>query len=109
MGRVGGRRSPDSRTPGRCETRAYASPVANASTPREAARGAEVGAREFRRMVRSQHPGFLEAVIADTHVTSRARGRPLAGASRGRVLLEAARLAYRSDGFLAQLMYRAKA
>lgn len=83
--------------------------MAEASTPREAARSRQVEARDFRRLVRAQHPPFLTAVIADVHVTSRSRGRPLADASRGRVLLEAVRLAYTSDGFLAQSMYRAKA
>lgn len=79
------------------------------ASPREAAGSNRVHVREFRRMVRAQHPPFLTAVIADAHVTSRNRGRPLAGASRRRVLLEALRLAYESDGFLAQAMYRAKA
>jgi serine O-acetyltransferase len=64
---------------------------------------------EFARMVRARHPGFSEAVLADARVVSRGRGRPLDGASRGRVALEALRLAYESDGFLAQAMYRAKA
>ncbi len=60
-------------------------------------------------MVRAQHPPFLAAVLADARVTSRNRGRPLQGASKARVGLEALRLAYESDGFLAQAMYRAKA
>ncbi len=60
-------------------------------------------------MVRAGHPHFLAAVLADARVTSRNRGRPLTDASRRRVLAEALRLAYESDGFLAQVMYRAKA
>lgn len=78
-------------------------------SPRDAAAAKKVEIREFRRMVRARHPGFVEAVLADARVTSRNRGRPLKGASRRRVALEALRLAYESDGFLAQAMYRAKA
>lgn len=81
----------------------------NAASAREAARGRKVQMREFRRMVRAQHPPFLAAVLADARVTSRNRGRPLDDAGPKRVLLEALRLAYESDGFLAQAMYRAKA
>jgi serine O-acetyltransferase len=79
------------------------------SSPRDAARKKAVQIREFRQMVRARHPRFLEAVAADARVTSRNRGRSLEGASRARVLLEALRLAWESDGFLAQAMYRAKA
>jgi serine O-acetyltransferase len=85
-----------------------AMPETNAS-PREAAATKDLGKAEFQRMVRARHPGFVEAVLADARVTSRNRGRSLQGASRGRVALEALRLAYESDGFLAQVMYRAKA
>ena len=78
-------------------------------SPREAARSKRLDRDEFKRMVRAQHPPFLKAVIADTRVTSRNRGRPLADASTARILFEALRLAYESDGFLAQAMYRGKA
>ena len=60
-------------------------------------------------MVRDRHPPFLAAVLADARLTSRNRGRPLQEASRCRVALEALRLAWESDGFLAQALYRAKA
>ena len=72
---------------------------------------AEIDARrrEFKRALRSRHPGFLEAVIADATITSRNRSRPLAGSGRARVLAEALRLCWESDGFLAQVMYRGKA
>ncbi len=90
-----------------------AAPNANNGKPaksaRDAARGKKLQMREFRRMVRAQHPPFIAAVVADARVTSRNRGRPLDGADPKRVLLEALRLAYESDGFLAQAMYRAKA
>lgn len=65
--------------------------------------------REFRRYLRSRHPHFLVAVLADTRAVSAHRGRCLAEASRGRVLLEAARLCWESDAFFAQILYRAKA
>ena len=73
------------------------------------AQAKQIRIREFRSMVRARHPGFVAAVLADARVTSRNRGRPLRGASRGRLALEALRLAWESDGFLAQAMYRAKA
>jgi serine O-acetyltransferase len=79
------------------------------SSPRDAARAKAVRIREFREMVRARHPSFVEAVLADARVTSRNRGQPLRGASRSRVALEALRLAWESDGFLAQALYRAKA
>jgi serine O-acetyltransferase len=78
-------------------------------SPREAARSRKLQIAEFRRMVRARHPPFTQAVLADARVTSRNRGRSLAGAPTWRVALEALRLAYESDGFLAQAMYRAKA
>jgi serine O-acetyltransferase len=70
---------------------------------------AEANRREFLRAVRRRHPRFIQAVLADAAVTSRHRGRPLAGSGRPRMLAEAARLAWESDGFLAQIMYRGKA
>ena len=63
----------------------------------------------YRKVIGAHHPGFLEAVLADARITSQHRGLSLAGRSRGRVMLEALRLAWESDGFLAQAMYRAKA
>lgn len=63
----------------------------------------------FRKLIRSRHPRFLEAVLADARITSAHRGRRLRGASRRRVLAEAVRLMWESDAFLAQTMYRAKA
>ena len=78
-------------------------------SPRDAVRAKRLERAEFARMVRAQHPPFLQAVLADARVTSLNRGRPLGGASKARILLEALRLAYESDGFLAQAMYRGKA
>ena len=65
--------------------------------------------REFKQALRSRHPGFIEAVLADAAITSRNRSRPLAGQGRARILAEAVRLCWESDGFLAQVMYRGKA
>lgn len=78
-------------------------------SPRSAAKAKELRIREFRKMVRARHPHFAAAVLADARIHARHRGRPLAGASRARVGLEALRLAWQSDSFLAQAMYRAKA
>jgi len=109
------------RRPARLRAAAYAGAVENAArtngssngsgpgSPREVARAQKVAQAEFRRMVRAKHPHFVAAVLADARVTSRNRGRPLDDASPGRVALEALRLAYESDGFLAQAMYRGKA
>ncbi len=71
------------------------------------AKDAEI--RAFRKLIRARHPRFGSAVLADARITSAHRGRPLHGAGRARVLAEAIRLAWESDSFLAQAMYRAKA
>lgn len=71
--------------------------------------GEKTGIRAKSNTARSQHPHFFAAVLADARVTSQHRGRPLQEASWMSVLLEVARLAWESDGFLAQAMYRAKA
>lgn len=65
--------------------------------------------KAFREMIRERHPRFIEAVVADARITSLHRGKPLRDASTRRVLAEAVRLAWESDGFLAQMMYRGKA
>ena len=66
-------------------------------------------ARAFAKAIRDRHPRFIEAVVADARMTSQRRGEPLGEASKTRVLAEAVRLAWESDGFLAQAMYRGKA
>ena len=70
-------------------------------------KAAEISA--FKKMIRARHPGFASAVLADARITSAHRGRPLRGCGRARVAAEALRLAWESDSFLAQVMYRAKA
>jgi serine O-acetyltransferase len=65
--------------------------------------------RDFWRAVRSRHPPFLRAIIADARVTSASRGRPLGACSDARALAEALRLMWASDSFLGQALYRLKA
>jgi serine acetyltransferase len=59
--------------------------------------------------VRSRHPGFLEAVAADTRIAARRLGDRREFPSRVEALLQAVRLAVVSDAFLALVCYRAKA
>lgn len=61
------------------------------------------------RLVRAKHPPFIRAVLADAVLTSRHRGVELRGSSRPAVMVQALRLMWESDSFLAQAMYRAKA
>jgi serine O-acetyltransferase len=64
---------------------------------------------EWRRMVSSKHPRFFEAVLADARVTSANRGERFEFRSRLDGLLRAVRLAFVTDAFLAQVLYRLKA
>jgi serine O-acetyltransferase len=67
-------------------------------------------AREgWRRTIRSKHPRFLDAVVADARVTSANRGERFEFRSRRDALLQALRLAFVTDAFLAQVLYRLKA
>jgi serine O-acetyltransferase len=59
--------------------------------------------------VRARHPRFLEAVVADAKVTAAFRGERHEFRSFTDGLLAALRLAWSSDAFLAQALYRAKA
>jgi serine O-acetyltransferase len=59
--------------------------------------------------VRSRHPGFVEAVLADAKVTAAYRGDRHEFRSRFDATIQAVRLAIVSDSFLAQSCYRAKA
>jgi serine O-acetyltransferase len=61
------------------------------------------------REIRARHPGFMEAVVADAAVTAQFRGERHEFHSRADASLQAARLAWSSDAFLAQAFYRAKA
>lgn len=64
---------------------------------------------DFWRELRSRHPRFREAVVADARVTARYRGERCEFRSGPDVVLQLVRLAWVSDAFLAQVAYRAKA
>jgi serine O-acetyltransferase len=57
----------------------------------------------------ARHPDFCEAVAADTRITLAYRAERRPTTSRREVVVEALRLMWVSDAFLAQVMYRAKA
>jgi serine O-acetyltransferase len=59
--------------------------------------------------VRSSHPRFVEAVLADTRITAAHRGDRHEFRSRLDTWIQAVRLGIVSDAFLAQVCYRAKA
>lgn len=59
--------------------------------------------------LRERHPGFWHAVTEDARVTALHRGERHEFRSRGDTALQIARLAWDSDAFLAQILYRAKA
>ncbi len=59
--------------------------------------------------LRARHPGFREAVIADASVTAGFRGERSEFRGTGDAVVQAIRLAWVSDAFLAQVFYRAKA
>jgi serine O-acetyltransferase len=65
--------------------------------------------REFVRQIRSRHPHFWEALLADARVTAAHRRERFTFSSRIGAFLHILRLAWVSDAFLAQAMYRAKA
>jgi serine O-acetyltransferase len=61
------------------------------------------------RDIRSRHPHFREAVLADARITARLRGDTSEFASGPGAVLQVFRLILSSDAFLAQVAYRAKA
>jgi len=61
------------------------------------------------RDIRSRHPGFREALLADARVTARYRGERYEFAGRLDAAVQILRLAWDSDAFLAQALYRLKA
>lgn len=65
--------------------------------------------REFWRQLRARHPGFREAVMADARMTALHRGERAEFRSRLDALTQVIRLAWVSDAFLGQVLYRAKA
>ena len=61
------------------------------------------------REIRSRHPRMREALAADARLTALQRGERHEFHSRLDVALQILRLAWVSDAFLAQILYRAKA
>jgi serine O-acetyltransferase len=61
------------------------------------------------REIRSRHPGLREALVADARVTARYRGERHEFHGRLDVAVQMLRLAWVSDAFLAQALYRLKA
>jgi serine O-acetyltransferase len=61
------------------------------------------------REIRSRHPRFLEALAADARVTALYRGERYEFRGSLDLALQCLRLAWESDAFLAQALYRAKA
>jgi serine O-acetyltransferase len=65
--------------------------------------------RSWRRTIANQHPRLLDAVVGDARVTAANRGERFEFASRADALLQALRLVFVTDAFLAQVLYRVKA
>lgn len=65
--------------------------------------------REFWRAVRARHPRLGEALVADARVTAAYRGERHEFRSRLDVAVQLLRLAWVSDAFAAQALYRVKA
>lgn len=61
------------------------------------------------RDIRARHPRFGEALVADAAVTAEHRGERHEFRSRADAAVQIMRLAWQSDAFLAQGLYRAKA
>ena len=66
-------------------------------------------AAEFWRTRRARHPGLRAALAADARVTAAFRGEAAPHGSGAQTVLHALRLAWTSDAFLAQALYRLKA
>jgi serine O-acetyltransferase len=64
---------------------------------------------ELWREIRSRHPGLREALAADARVTARYRGERYEFHGRLDLAVQMLRLAWQSDAFLAQALYRLKA
>src|SRR3954465_2455124 len=64
---------------------------------------------ELRRALAARHPGLREALTADARVTALHRGERHQFRSRLDAAAQVARLAWVSDAFLAQALYRLKA
>jgi serine O-acetyltransferase len=69
----------------------------------------QIDGSSLMREVRSRHPRFREAVAADARVTAAHRGERAEFRSRIDAAVQALRLMWASDAFLAQVLYRLKA
>ena len=65
--------------------------------------------RVFARERRMHHPPLLEAIVADAQVTAAHRGERSRFRSRADALAQSLRLAWTSDAFCAQVLYRLQA
>jgi serine O-acetyltransferase len=65
--------------------------------------------KAFLRSLHARHPGLREALLADARITARYRGERHEFRSRLDAAAQVVRLAWTSDAFLAQALYRAKA
>jgi serine O-acetyltransferase len=69
----------------------------------------ESAKRAFRKALAARHPRFFEALLADARITAAMRGERQEFRSRADALLQALRLIWVSDAFLAHAAYRLKA
>ncbi|MGI9184455.1 MAG: serine O-acetyltransferase [Solirubrobacteraceae bacterium] len=69
----------------------------------------QVDVEAFWRAIRARHPRLREALVADARTTARHRGERWEFRSRVDTAVQIARLAWVSDAFLGQALYRAKA
>ncbi|MEA2213988.1 MAG: serine O-acetyltransferase [Solirubrobacteraceae bacterium] len=63
----------------------------------------------FWRAIRARHPGLREALVADARMTALHRGERFEFRSAADTVVQILRLAWVSDAFLGQALYRAKA
>ena len=77
--------------------------------PDPVGRAERASQRRFVSERRSRHPGLREAVLADARVTAAYRGERAEFRSPADAVLQALRLMWVSDAFLAQALYRVKA
>ncbi len=76
---------------------------------RHAANEQTAAKQALERDIRSRHPHFREAVIADARITAHLRGETFEFSSGPGAVLAVIRLILSSDAFVAQVAYRAKA
>ncbi|MGH2866694.1 MAG: serine O-acetyltransferase [Solirubrobacteraceae bacterium] len=69
----------------------------------------QVDVEAFWRAIRARHPRLREALVADARTTAQHRGERFEFRSRLDTAVQIARLAWVTDAFLGQALYRAKA